>query len=721
MKNFLKNKNRRFVLTTLIVFVLISLLYFLGFFNYIEYKIYDRLIVSTAKSKGASEDIIVVLLDQSSLDWAKKEKGWNWPWPRAAYGDIAKYFSLGNAKSLCYDVLYTETSVYTEEDDKYFAKCCKEADNVIFALDFGDDYSNTTQWKDGIKPSNTKINGYSPELLEKLGSKSALFPVDVIAKNGKAFGQVSSVTDSDGIIRKSKVFNLLDNIVVPSLGLAPLSIGTESLVFSLDEKNMILSLQDKSFQIDKNNSVNLRFRGDIESYAPYRARDILESYDAILNNEEPLLHPKDFQDKYVFFGFNAPGLFDIAPTPINTKYPGVGIHITTLDNFLQNDFIYKIPNFIVFILIFICSFVGVFIYRFCEHFQKENKFTLIFSILFVFLFSCIYVLISRYIFIWKYWIPVFTVLLATVSAFIITILLNFHFEGKERRYLKTAFKHYLSPSVIEEIISDPSKLKLGGERKKISMFFSDLQGFTSISEKMSPENLTALLNEYLTEMSNIILESGGTIDKYVGDAIVAFWNAPLTQEDHGLRALNAAMKCQKKLNEMQEKIFEKTGHNLFMRIGLNTGEVIVGNMGSQQRFDYTILGDAVNLTSRLEGLNKQFGTYTLCTKSLLENAVDHNFYMREMAKVAVVGKTSAVTVFEPIDLDYYNENKEIFEKFDIGRNYFYNGDLEKALEIFTSLEQQDIPSKYYAEKCKYLLNTPNALKDFQGIWLATSK
>lgn len=721
MKKLLKNKNIRFILTTAFVLVFVSVFYFLGFFNFVEYKIYDKLISSTAKSKGASEEIIVVLLDQSSIDWAKKEKGWNWPWPRKAYGDIAKYFSLGDANCLCYDVLYTENSVYSEEDDYYFAKSCNEADNVIFALDFGKNYGSQSKWKDGIRPSNTKISGYSNDFLNKMGNQNPLFPVDIIAQSAKAFGQVSSITDSDGIIRKTKVFRLLDNIAVPCLGFAPLSLDTEPLEFSLNKKNMILTMKEKSFQIDKNNSAYLRFRGEIESYAPYRAKDILESYYAILNNEEPLLNPKDFKNKYVFFGFNAPGLFDIAPTPINTKYPGVGIHITTLDNFLQNDFIYKIPNYIAFILFFICSFFGVFIYRFVEYYQKSHKFNLLFSLLFIFLYSSIFTLIARYIFIWKYWLPIFSCLFTTILAYIITILLNFYFEGKERRYLKIAFKHYLSPSVIEQIISDPSKLKLGGERKKISMFFSDLQGFTSISEKMSPENLTSLLNEYLTAMSNIILESGGTIDKYVGDAIVAFWNAPLSQENHGLQALNAAMKCQKTLNEMQNKIYEKTGHKLYMRIGLNTGEAIVGNLGSLQRFDYTILGDSVNLTSRLEGLNKQFGTYTLCTKALIENAQNHNYYMRELARVAVVGKTNAVTVFEPIELDYYNNHKDIFEKFDLGRNYFYEGDINKALEIFSELQDYDIPSKYYTDKCQSLINNPSSLKDFKGIWFATSK
>ena len=191
-------------------------------------------------------------------------------------------------------------------------------------------------------------------------------------------------------------------------------------------------------------------------------------------------------------------------------------------------------------------------------------------------------------------------------------------EGRQKLFIKNAFKQYLSPAVIEELIQHPERLKLGGERRVLSIFFSDLEGFTGISEGLEPEELTALLNEYLSAMTDIIQEEGGTVDKYEGDAIIAFWNAPLLQPDHAERCVRAALRCQEKLAEMRPAFRERIGKDLRMRIGINSGPAVVGNMGSHTRFDYTMLGDAVNLAARLEGINKQFGTYTILSQATLD-------------------------------------------------------------------------------------------------------
>ncbi len=226
-------------------------------------------------------------------------------------------------------------------------------------------------------------------------------------------------------------------------------------------------------------------------------------------------------------------------------------------------------------------------------------------------------------------------------------MVNYSTEGRQKRYIKNAFKQYLSPAVIEQLISHPERLKLGGERRELSIFFSDLQGFTSISEGLSPEELTALLNEYLSAMTDIIQEEGGTVDKFEGDAIIAFWNAPLDLDDHALRAVRSALRCQESLARMRPAFRERVGKDLYMRIGINTGPAVVGNMGSHSRFDYTVLGDAVNLAARLEGINKQFKTYTMISQATLEQMADA-FPVRELSRVAVVGRKEPVTVYEPM-------------------------------------------------------------------------
>ena len=302
------------------------------------------------------------------------------------------------------------------------------------------------------------------------------------------------------------------------------------------------------------------------------------------------------------------------------------------------------------------------------------------------------------------------------------MLVDYAFEGRQKKYIKSAFKQYLSPVVIDELIAHPDRLKLGGERKEISIFFSDLQGFTSISEKLNPEELTAFLNDYLSAMSDVILESGGTIDKYEGDAIIAFWNAPSEQKDHAKRALEAAMKCQQLLQEMRPELSLRVNSGVYMRIGLNTGNAVVGNMGSHNRFDYTMLGDSVNLAARLEGQNKQFGTYTMCTEAMKNaaEAAGTAVHFRELARIAVVGKKEAVRVFQPLNAEEYTAMKDMLPIFDAARKLFYDGALEKALEAFEKIRNQDSAAQAYCNKCKALLAS-DLTKWPTGVWVATTK
>jgi adenylate cyclase len=262
-------------------------------------------------------------------------------------------------------------------------------------------------------------------------------------------------------------------------------------------------------------------------------------------------------------------------------------------------------------------------------------------------------------------------------------------------------------------------LKLGGERRELTIFFSDLQGFTSISEGLSPEDLTALLNEYLSAMTDIIQEEGGTIDKYEGDAIIAFWNAPLEQPDHAVRGVRAALRCQGKLSAMRPDIHARIGKDMLMRIGMNSGPAVVGNMGSRTRFDYTMLGDAVNLAARLEGVNKQFRTYTMVSATTVERT-SGAFPVRELGRVAVVGRKEPVTVYEPMPKQLYEPARDRLKAFAAALAAFYAGEFAKAEEGFTAIAAQDPAAAAYVDKCRALqASPPNG--SWNGVWLMTSK
>lgn len=259
---------------------------------------------------------------------------------------------------------------------------------------------------------------------------------------------------------------------------------------------------------------------------------------------------------------------------------------------------------------------------------------------------------------------------------------------------------------------------LGGERRELTIFFSDLEGFTAISEGLSPEELTGVLNDYLTAMTDIIQETGGTVDKYEGDAIIAFWNAPVDQPDHALRGVTAALRCQEKLSEMRPGLKKQTGREFRMRIGLNTGPAVVGNLGSHTRFDYTMLGDPVNLAARLESANKQFGTYTMLSQSTLDR-LDDRVPVRELSRLRVVGKSEAVTVYEPMAEADILLRQETMPHFAKGLELFYAGDFAKAVAYFAVVAEKDSAAAAYLEKCKELQVTKP--KNWDGVWTMTRK
>ncbi|MDR1748696.1 MAG: adenylate/guanylate cyclase domain-containing protein [Spirochaetaceae bacterium] len=714
-KGFFSHKVFRIGAVSLLIFAAVAALEIAGVFSYLEYKAYDARVLLFAGSTRPSEDIVLILLDQNSLDWAQQTRGWGWPWPRSAYGEITRFMQAGGARAVVFDVMFTEPSVYGPEDDAAFASASEDFGKLVQTLFFSSSVAAETSWSGYAPRPGFSIRGYEPSDEVMTG---ALFPVPELSRTASSMGSIRAKRDSDDVIRRNSLFVEFDGEIVPAISLSALAVGEgmENPELVWDKSGRMVSLGRYTIPVKDGNAL-VRFRGNLERYIPYNAEQILRSCDALLAGEEPLLYPEDFADKYVFFGFYAPGLFDMFTTPISSVYPGVGMHITMLDNILQNDFIRESPAAVVFVMILLCSVIGCAVV-FAQDSNVRSVAGLIGTLVLLAAAAC-----AGYA--GGVWVPVVSPLAALALGFFVSILIRYNTEGRQKRYLKAAFQQYLSPVVIDELISHPDRLKLGGERREISIFFSDLQGFTSISERLSPEDLTELLNEYLSAMTDIILDSGGTIDKYEGDAIIAFWNAPTDQPDHALRALQATIACQRRLEELRPYFREKTGAELLMRIGLNTGFAVVGNMGSSKRFDYTMLGDSVNLAARLEGLNKQFGTYTMCTRATRDAALQpgigdaDSLRFRELSRVAVVGKKEAVTVFEPMLPDEYEGRKDLLAGFDAGRELFYAGDFSAALASFEALGERDPAAVHYAEKCRELLRYPP--DQWQGVWQAVSK
>jgi adenylate cyclase len=471
------------------------------------------------------------------------------------------------------------------------------------------------------------------------------------------------------------------------------------------------NIGELNIPMDGKGDAILRFRPLLGSYKAYSAAAVIRSELQMREGNAPAITDSAIvKDKYVFLGFSAPGLYDLRPSPVSGVYPGVAIHATFLDNLLSNDFIRHAPLWVSILLACFLSFACAI--------SVANANRMVTVVAYPVVLMGLPILLALTLYQQGYWLPLMVCEIAGGVSIFLGLAVKYATEGRQKRFIKSAFNQYLSPAVIDQIITHPERLRLGGERRMLTIFFSDLQGFTTISESLPPDGLAQLLNDYLTAMTDIIIELGGTVDKYEGDAIIAFWNAPLEIPGHARQCVEAALRCQEKLALMRPDFYDRIGHHLHMRIGMNTGYAIVGNFGSHTKFDYTMLGDSVNLASRLEGINKQFGTYTMISE-FTRNEIGDAFTVREIGRVAVVGRKEAVTVYEPMRQDMFNASRGIYSSFAQGVAFFYEGRFEQAQDIFSKLAQEDPPSAAYAAKCRELIQNPPAQWD--GVWVMMQK
>jgi adenylate cyclase len=661
-----------------------------------------------AQPSEYTKDIKIILLDQASLDWGAAVNHLSWPWPREVYAPLLMFMERAGAKTVIFDVLYTEASVYGVDDDQAFADAIKKTSTVL-PIFLGEQSKQQSHWLSSIPPSPIKIEGLETwqkkANLNAISKTQASFPVERLAKSAVLLSYVDEKPDSDGVFRRASLFRLFDNQVIPSMGLVSLLANKKENSFTFDDG---LFYQNQKIPTDKLGQIILKFRGDSGTHETFSAAAIIQSELHLQAGEKSAIDPAIFKDKYVFFGFSAPGLKDLRATPVSGDYPGVEVHATALDNLLAGDSIQESPKWLTF-------FVAVILAILASYLLIQSK--RILSLVLLFLsFTPLPFLIgfTAYYFNynWTIWFVEITVILAMVNS----VVLKYVTEGKDKRAIQNMFQRYLSKDYIEILKKNPSLLRLGGETRELTIFFSDIQGFTSISEKLTPEQLVQFLNSYLTDMTDIIMDEGGTLDKYEGDAIIAFTNAPLSQDDHAVRMCRSVLKCQRKLAERREEFFDQTGAWIYNRIGIHSGAVVVGNFGSKTRFNYTMLGDAANLAARLEGANKFFGTYTMISEAT-KNQTGDEFLWRETGVIKVVGRNTPVTVYELLGFKGESLSIEI-QTFNEGLGFYKKGNLAEAANIFETLSNDSV-AKVYLKRCLKEKNTVDA--GWDGVWVLDEK
>lgn len=692
---------------------IIALLFFFpGWLDRWEAKTWDWRVNMLASPSTATPKIRLILLDQNSLDWAKDENGLSWPWPREVYGTIIQFCRRTGVRALAFDVLFTEPSKYGVADDQALASEIGGFKNFVGAVFLGNTTGSERKWPSFAPAPALNIQGLDAWLTET-GHKAfprASFPVAEVSAAAGILANVHLNPDFDSVYRRTALFEVFDGRVLPSLALGAYLSAQKSTSLKIKPGRFIIG--DREIPIDSSGKAILNFRGPSGTHKAYNAASVIQSELRLRNGEKPSIdNLEEFKDTYVLFGFSAPGLFDLRPTPVSGVYPGVEISATMLDNMLVNDFIKPVSAVPVIALILLIALLAGVATSWASGISR--------SIMVYAFFICVPVILSFIAYKYGFWLPLVVQEAGVVVTLFSAGLIYYTTEGRQKMFIKNAFKQYLSPAVIEQIIMHPERLKLGGERRMLSIFFSDLEGFTGISEGLDPEALTNLLNVYLSAMTDIIHEEGGTVDKYEGDAIIAFWNAPLEQADHAVRCVTAALRCQDRLAQMRPDFRKKLGKDLNMRIGINTGLAVVGNMGSHSRFDYTMIGDAVNLAARLEGINKQFGTYTMISQTSMEQMAGA-FPVREVSRVAVVGRSEPVVVYEPYLPGTIDESKQAaLDRFAEALDLFYKGDFKGAQAIFSDLAGEDAVSRAYVNKCSELIKNPPS--EWQGVWVITTK
>ncbi len=636
-----------------------------------------------------SQAVVVVAIDEKSVN----ELG-RWPWSRKTLAQLVR--KLSPAKVVAFDIVLSEAE--SREADRDLARAIRESGNVILGFFFR---KNSTQ---SIPEHSISLLRESEFLRFELTSEKvglaeyshAEIVLPEFLRTAVAVGFLNAQPDPDAVYRKYPVAYLFKGSLFLPLALQSLRFFKgKDFKMTLSEKGIeSLEFDGKQIPLYEGRFYRINF------YDPKRIKTV-SAVDLIKGR----IKPEMLKGKAVFVGSTEAGIFDLRPTPVDPTMPGVYLHAFVFSNFHKNHHI-KFSSSVDLLLILSTALFPLLI-------STLKSFPIRLTYYLLFLFGYILLSLTAFSFL-SYDISLFYPTLALITSAVSQESLRLLVAERETRKLKRAFSSYVSPQILEIIIRNPDKLRLGGEKRTVTVLFSDIRGFTALSERLEPEKLVKLLNEFLTPMTDIILSNGGTLDKYIGDAIMAIFNAPVEVKNHADRACISALNMVKVLEEMNPRFKNSFGVELEVGIGINTGEAVVGNMGSHQRFDYTAIGDTVNLASRLEGLNKLYGTRIILSEHTVKSLKGF-FLTRKLDRVVVKGKTRPVEIYELMEDTPQNRNsKEVFEK---ALNLYFEGKFEEAITLFREIG--DAPSKVFLKRCRYLIKNPP--QSWNGIYTAEEK
>jgi len=684
------------------------------FYTY-EAKTYDWRVTQKFEQIPTIDDIIIIDIDNRSY---REIEGKFQQWPRQYQSKIINYLKDAGALAVGLDVLY-DKSIWQPEQDVEFVNTVSRAQNVYTALYFAQ--ADSDNWLPVMeaepKEFNAKGNYYelNPSDMQRFRKEERFesgFYDLLNSSNGN--GHVNFNADIDGVVRTIHLFTNFNGHLYPSLSFKIFMdiIGVDSLAFEAENILTLFNQGDALLDIpvDSHGSMLINYSG------PFKTFRYISFYDVLYAEERGL--PKEiFENKIVFLGTSLAGLFDLRNVPFMQAFPGVEIHANILYTLIRQNFIYKMSDAQTFLIM---AGLGIFLGILLSYLGPAL------SVIILLLIGAVYVIASTIVFFNdNLWIEFIAPLMTLFLTFTFVYLYRYMTEEKSKRFIRSTFSHFVTKSVVDELLANPEKIKLGGEKKNCTVVFSDVAGFTSISEELEPEALVQLLNDYLTEMTNIIFKYDGMLDKYEGDAIMAVFGAPIAHGNHAYNACASALEMQTQLASMRRH-WKKIGKPpLEARIGINTGAMVVGNMGSETRFDYTVMGDAVNLGARLEPANKEYGTEIMIGEGTVKEAGDL-IIVRPLDMLKVKGKTKPAKVFELIgtsDKGVSEDTYRVLELFEKGFDNYLQQNWDWAINYFQqvlSIKENDAPSARYIARCQRFRETPPEA-GWDGVFTMTTK
>ncbi|MGD8593814.1 MAG: adenylate/guanylate cyclase domain-containing protein [Gammaproteobacteria bacterium] len=708
MKNFIAKRLKPLLFITIFVTAIASSIQYFDVLQRLEYIAYDWQLTLARQNKTPPQDIKIVLVDDASVQAMDPIVG-RWPWPRSVFADVIDFLAKGKPKAIIFDILFSEneTEVQANSSDARFIQATRDAGNVHHAMLFMNDDSIAPQAAFPLPTAIARLGATSlnaasvrqPSFILSHRNEprpvynNFLAPIDGLYQASAGIGVVTVEKDADGVLRRMTPFFQYQDQYFRALSTAPLYMADS--------------------QPEMRRSIPLTAQGELlvnqypfESYSMSAVLAAKAKMDAGEVENLPL-YPDEFSNKYIFIGASALGLHDLKTTPLMKNVPGVYMHASVLGNFLENDFLAPTNDIVTYISIVLATLFTTLVVLTSKRIVVQFAMPLLIAVAYFgiavwqFQHNQVMAMVTPSLGIILAWAACYSFLLFT--------------EEKEKNKIRKMFSQYVSPAALTAMVDDfENYAKAGnGSKETITVLFSDVRGFTSLSENLPPEQVVEILNFYFTKMTEAVHNHHGTIDKFIGDAIMAVWGAPIKSDTHAIDAVNAAKEMMEKLKEVNAWLDEQNLPPLRIGIGVNTGEAVIGSVGSEQKADYTVIGDTVNLASRLEGVTKQYDCEIIVSEST-KKALNDRVPCHVVDMIKVKGKEQAIKIYSPILAEKEESQAALTKTYELhclselsheAFSHYLNKRWDLAISAYRKIPNENLRKKFI-NRCEQFREAP---------------